>query len=283
MTTEVTRVGFIGLGSMGGAMASRIIEAGFPTVLWARRPEALVPFAALDVETAGSPAELAAAVDLVGICVWSDEDVRQVLERPDGVLAGVRRGAIVAVHSTAQPSTCRELAAAAAERGATFLDAPFSGSREAALAGQLLMGVGGDAEALERCRTVWASFAGPVIHLGPVGAAQCAKLVNNVLLTANLALADDGLSLGQALGIAPEVLAEFVRRGSGRSYALDVALKSRRSPEVRAQALAPLAKDVAALLAEAPEAAGSAAPLLRAASATGLDRLAQSASGPPSR
>ena len=274
MRTEVARVGFIGLGSVGGAIASRIIGAGFPTVLWARRPEALVPFVAPDVETAASPMELAGAVDLVGICVWSDGDVRDVLLRPDGVLAGLRPGAVVAVHSTAQPSTCRELAAAAAEKGAELLDAPFSGSRDLALAGELVVGVGGEAEALERCRGVFASFADPVLHLGPVGSAQSAKLVNNTLLAANLALADDALSLGEALGIAPSVLAEFIRRGSGRSYALEVALTGRQSAEIRRMALAPLEKDVHCLLAEAPEATASAAPLLKAVSADALDRLA---------
>lgn len=275
MSALVTKVGFIGVGSVGGAIASRIIGAGFATVLWARRPEALVPFAAPNVEAADDPASLAAAADLVGICVWADEDVRDVVLRPDGVLAGVRPGTVIAVHSTARPSTCRELAAAAAGKGATLLDAPFSGSREVALAGELVVGVGGDTEAIERCRPVFASFADLVLHLGPVGSAQSAKLVNNALLAANLALADDALSLGEALGMAPGVLAEFLRRGSGRSYALDVALTSRQSAEIRRMALAPLEKDVDCLLSEAPGATALAAPLLKGASAEALERLAR--------
>lgn len=256
-------------------MASRIIDAGFATVLWARRPEALVPFAAPNVAVADDPAALAADADLVEICVWRDEDVRDVIERPDGVLAGVRPGTVIAVHSTVQPSTCRELATAAAGKGATLLDVPFSGSREAALAGELVLGVGGDADALERCRPVFATFAGSLLHLGPVGSAQSAKLVNNALLAANLALADDALSLGEALGMAPGVLAEFLRRGSGRSYALDVALTSRQSAEIRRMALAPLEKDVQCLLSEAPRAVAQAAPLLKSVSAEGLERLAR--------
>ena len=102
-------------------MVARIVGAGYPMVLWARRPEALAEFAGPGVETAATPAELAARVDLVGVCVWSDADVREVLEGEQGVLEGCRPGTIVAVHSTIQPATCRELAAAAAERGAVCL------------------------------------------------------------------------------------------------------------------------------------------------------------------
>ena len=116
--TSVRTVGFIGLGAMGGAIATRIIEASWPTVLWARRPEALEPFGRKNVTTVPTPRALATRVDLVGVCVWSDDDVRQVLLGESGILDGCRPGTIIAIHSTIQPSTCRELAAAAAERDA---------------------------------------------------------------------------------------------------------------------------------------------------------------------
>jgi len=104
------RIGFIGLGSQGGPMARRIIEAGHPTTLWARRPEALEPFSDTDAKVAGSPAELAAASDLVCLCVVSDADVVEVVEGEKGVLAGLQPGSVIAVHSTVHPNTCRELA-----------------------------------------------------------------------------------------------------------------------------------------------------------------------------
>jgi 3-hydroxyisobutyrate dehydrogenase len=258
---------------MGGAIASRVIDAGIPTVLWARRPEALAAFDGPDVAVAATPAELAAAVDLVGVCVWADDDVRAVLEGDDGVLAGCEPGTVVAIHSTVLPATCRDLARTAAERGAVVLDAPVSGGRTAALAGSLVVAVGGDDATVQRCRPVFELFGDPVVHLGPVGAGLFAKLVSNALLAANLAVADDALALGEALGIRPDALVEVLRRGSGRSFAVEVAMRARLSPETREQIRRPLEKDVAALTSAAPAACDE-APALTAAAAKAIARLA---------
>jgi 3-hydroxyisobutyrate dehydrogenase len=111
---------------MGGAMARQVIAAGWPTVLWARRPEVLGAFDAPNVEAAATPAALAAVADLVGVCVWADDDVREVVAGDDGLLAGCRPGTVVAVHSTVSPATCRQLAELAAPRGVAVLDAPPS-------------------------------------------------------------------------------------------------------------------------------------------------------------
>ena len=138
---EAGRVGFIGLGNIGGAMVTRIIGAGFPTVLWARRPDAIAPFQGELVETAESPADLASRADIVGICVWSDEDVQDVMLGDRGVLAGCRPGTVVAIHSTTQPETCRALADAARELDVAVIDAPVSGGRDGALAGTLVVAV----------------------------------------------------------------------------------------------------------------------------------------------
>jgi 3-hydroxyisobutyrate dehydrogenase-like beta-hydroxyacid dehydrogenase len=277
--SDVARVGFIGLGEMGGAIATRIIGAGFPTVLWARRPEALASFEGAHVETAQSPAELAARADLIGICVWADEDVREVLLGDHGVLAGCRPGTVVAIHATVQPATCRELAAAAAERGAIVLDAPVSGGRNVALAGSLVVAVGGDEAAVERCRPVFATFGDPVIHLGQVGTGQFAKLVNNTLLAANLALADDALTLAQALGVEPDAMAQMLRNGSGRSYALDVTAAVRASAEKRRGALVPLEKDVGCLTSDAAPRECASAALLVDAATEAVRRLADPPTG----
>jgi len=272
--TEVAHVGFIGLGDMGGAIATRIIDAGFPTVLWARRPEVLASFAGAHVETASSPSELAARADLIGICVWADEDLREVLQGDHGVLAGCRPGTVIAVHATVQPATCRELAAAAAERDVIVLDAPVSGGRDVALAGSLVVAAGGEKEAVERCRPVFATFGDPVIHLGPVGTGQLAKLVNNVLLAANLALADDALTLAQTLGVEPDAMARMVRHGSGRSYALDVTVAARASSATRRAVLEPLDKDVRCLTSDAASQQCAGARLLVDAAREAIRRLA---------
>jgi 3-hydroxyisobutyrate dehydrogenase-like beta-hydroxyacid dehydrogenase len=277
--SDVAQVGFIGLGDMGGAIATRIIGAGFPAVLWARRPEALGSFAGPRVSTRESPAELAAEVDLVGVCVWDDRSVREVLHGDHGVLAGCRPGTIIAIHSTVQPETCRELAATAAERGVIVLDAPVSGGRDAALAGQLVVAVGGDEAAVQRCLPVFASFGDPVLHLGQVGTAQFAKLINNSVLAANLALADDALALGLSLGIQPEMMAAVLRGGSGRSYALEVVLAARASAQTRRHALAPLSKDVRCLTSEAAPRECAGAELLTGAAAEAVRRLEHPPSG----
>ncbi|MFZ2240146.1 MAG: NAD(P)-binding domain-containing protein, partial [Gordonia amarae] len=94
----MTTVGFIGLGSQGGPMARRIVDSGLDTVLWARRPETLEPFAGSAAKTAGSPAELGAAGDIVCLCVVGDDDVMAVAGGPNGVLSGMREGAILVVH-----------------------------------------------------------------------------------------------------------------------------------------------------------------------------------------
>lgn len=244
-------VGFVGLGHMGGAMARRIVDAGWPTVLWARRPEVLDGYAGDRVTVAATPADLAAAVDLVGVCVWADDDVREVVAGEHGLLDGCRPGTVLAVHSTVLPATCRELAGLAADRGVAVLDAPVSGGRDVALAGALTVAVGGDEAVLARCRPVLESYAGSVAHVGDVGAGQVAKLINNALLAANLAVADDALSLGGRLGLDPEALTIFLREGSGRSYGLDPALRCRTSGATRQVARPALEKDVALLAAEA--------------------------------
>ncbi len=104
------RIGFIGLGSQGGPMARRIIEAGYRTTLWARRPETLAAFADTGATVAESPAALAAASDLVCVCVVGDADVVEVADGVAGVLAGLASGGVLAIHSTVHPDTCRELA-----------------------------------------------------------------------------------------------------------------------------------------------------------------------------
>ncbi|WP_280319009.1 NAD(P)-dependent oxidoreductase [Nocardia wallacei] len=214
------RVGFIGLGSQGGPMARRIAESGYPTTLWARRAASLEPFADTPATTAGSPAALAARSDLVCLCVVGDDDVREVLTRDDGVLAGIAPGSIVAVHSTVHPETCRELAKVAAAQRVTLLDAPVSGGGMAAEAGTLLVMVGGDAEAVQRGRPVFETYANPIVHLGDVGAGQTAKLLNNLLFTANLATATSTLTLAGALGIDPARLGEVITHGTADSFAL---------------------------------------------------------------
>jgi len=201
-------------------MARRIVEGGYETTLWARRPASLEPYADSAAKTAGSPAELAAASDLVCLCVVGDDDVRQVLYGETGVLAGLASGGIVAIHSTVHPDTCREVAEKAAAQGVSVIDAPVSGGGPAVEEGKLLVMVGGEDEIVERCRPVFATYADPIVHLGAVGSGQVTKILNNLLFTANLGSAMSTLELGQSLGVPRDRLCEVLNGGSATSKAL---------------------------------------------------------------
>ncbi|WP_123024623.1 NAD(P)-dependent oxidoreductase [Mycolicibacterium stellerae] len=251
------RVGFIGLGSQGGPMARRIVEGGYDLTLWARRPATLEPFAGTAAKIADSPAELAAASDLVCLCVVGDDDVTEVLTGDSGVLAGLASGGIVAIHSTVHPDTCRDLAESAADQGVSLIDAPVSGGAPAVGEGQLLVMVGGEADVVERCRPVFATYGDPIVHLGPLGSGQVAKILNNLLFTANMGSAVSALELGEALGIPRDKLGEVVTRGSANSKALSsIAAFGGRTDQLAAIAGALLQKDVrhAASIADAASA-----------------------------
>jgi 3-hydroxyisobutyrate dehydrogenase len=215
------QVGFIGLGSQGGPMARRIIEGGYPMTLSARRPASLEPFADTSAKVAGSPAELGAASDLVCLCVVGDADVDEITCGEHGLLAAMKPGSVIAVHSTVHPNTCRALAEKAAAQGVSVIDAPVSGGGPAAAEGRLLVMAGGDGDVVERCRPVFETYADPVVHLGELGSGQTTKLLNNLLFTANLGTAATALSLASALGVDPDRLSEVVSRSSGNSFALN--------------------------------------------------------------
>ncbi len=222
VTSGLLSVGFIGLGSQGAPMAHRIIEAGFPMTLWARRQETLKPFGDTAANTASTPAAVAEASSIVCICVTGDEDLEEVALGADGVLAGMASGGTMVVHSTVHPETCIRLRRQAAETGVGFLDAPVSGGGPAAEQGTLLVMVGGEAAVLDRVRPVLATFGEPILRLGDVGAGQTAKLVNNLLFTAQIALSLETFAFVDALGLDGAAMAQVFERGSGASRAATI-------------------------------------------------------------
>ncbi|MGO9508739.1 MAG: NAD(P)-dependent oxidoreductase [Mycobacterium sp.] len=261
------RVGFIGLGSQGGPMARRIVEAGYPTTLWARHAATLEPFADTAAQIAGSPAELAAASELVCLCVVGDADVDEVVDGEHGLLAGLQPGSVIAVHSTVHPDTCHRLANKAGALGVSVVDAPVSGGGVMAAKGRLLVMVGGDADVVERCRPVFETYADTVVHVGELGAGQTTKLLNNLLFTANLGTAATTLSLANALGIAPDRFAEVVSRSSGNSFALNAISGTGGLDQIAGLAGALLRKDVRLVVDLADQAAARGGAALDAADA----------------
>ena len=214
------RVGFVGLGSQGGPMARRIIDAGFPTTLWARRPESLEPFADTPAATAPTLRELGTASDVLGVCVIDDAGVDAVLRGPDGALGAMADGAVVVVHSTVHPTTCLRLQDDFP--ALHVIDAPVSGGGHKAASGELLVMAGGPAGIIDRCRPVLETFGDPVLHLGPLGSGQEVKVLNNTVFAAQLALAAEVFERAVARRHDPAGVAEVLAGGSGRSYAAEV-------------------------------------------------------------
>ena len=235
------RVGFIGLGDQGGAMARQVVEHDFPLTVWARRSASLEQFSDTAAEIAASPEDLGARSDLVEICVVDDAGVREVAE---GVLAGMEPGGIIAIHSTVHPDTCREFGDLARNRGISVVDAPVSGGGAAASLQELLVMVGGDEAAVDRCLPVFCTFGNPVRYLGSLGSGQRAKLINNALMAAHLGTAHDAIELGAQLGIDRHALADVLQHGSGRSFALGAYAQSLSMAALASNVRPLLRKDV---------------------------------------
>lgn len=244
----MTRVGFIGLGSQGAPMARRITAESFPLTLWARRRASTDAFADTAATVAPTPAELGAASDIVCLCVVADADVEDVLLRPDGVLTGMAPGGVVAIHSTIHPATCRRLADEAAERDIAVVDAPVSGGGGAAAERRLLVMAGGQETDVAHCRPVFDTFGDPVIHLGPLGSGQLAKLLNNFVFTAQVGLALDTYALADGLGMDRTAVAQVLAHGTGGSRAAAILNASGFNTAGLSQALPLLRKDVGHLL-----------------------------------
>lgn len=255
--TEVA--GFIGLGSQGGPMAHRIVDAGMPLVVWARRPEVLDAYTAKGAKAAASVAELGAQCDHVGICVVNDADVFSIT---DQLIPAMKPGSRIAIHSTVLPESVVKLEAQCAAKGIALIDAPVSGGQPAAEAGVLTVMCGASQEAFDAALPVFRSFGKLIVLLGAVGSGQRAKLINNAMLSANMGIAMAALGVGETFGIDRAALVELVKESSGRSFGFEV-FSRLPSPAAFTHGAAMLDKDIKLLKAVLPEDAGAEA--LRAA------------------
>jgi 3-hydroxyisobutyrate dehydrogenase-like beta-hydroxyacid dehydrogenase len=204
-------VAMVGTGRMGAAMAGRMRAAGLPVTAWNRtRAKAEEVASATGASVAATPREAAAAADVV-LCSLADDDaVRAAYGGPDGIVAGLRAGAVVADTSTVDPETVRALAPDVEAAGATLLDTPVSGSVSVVESGQLTVMAGGDAAALDRARPALDTFAKAVTHVGALGAGATMKLVVNTLLIGlNQALAES-LVLAERAGVDREAAYEVI-------------------------------------------------------------------------
>jgi 3-hydroxyisobutyrate dehydrogenase len=215
------RVGFLGLGRMGAPMARNIAKTGHQLTVFNRTAEKMDAFTAHGARAASSPAELARESEIVALCVALPSDVRDVLERRDGILAGLKRDQVVVDFSTIDPGTSRAMAARCRDVGAEYLDAPVSGGVSGAEEGSLTVMVGGRAEALAAARPVLEAVGKNVQHVGPSGAGSTIKLINQMLVGINLCGVVEALVLGTQAGLDPAHMYEIIRTSSGSSYTLN--------------------------------------------------------------
>jgi 3-hydroxyisobutyrate dehydrogenase-like beta-hydroxyacid dehydrogenase len=207
------RVGFIGLGNVGGPMAGFVRAAGYSLVVHDLRRDAAAPLLAGGATWANSPREVAAQCDVVCTCVPGPPEMDVVMRGPGGVLEGARRDTVVVDHTTNDPALVREVGVALAERGCHLLDAPLDGGREGALEGQLTLFVGGDEAVLQRVKPVLDSFSRSVVWVGALGAGSITKLVHNALAMSIDLLLAECLTLGAKAGVAVPRLVEAFGEG----------------------------------------------------------------------
>jgi 3-hydroxyisobutyrate dehydrogenase len=214
------RVGFVGLGTMGGAMAANLARAGFPLTVWNRTPGRAGPLRDLGAESAPSPAAVAAASDVVVVCVSDTPDVEVVLFGADGLAEGARPGTLVIDCSTISPASTREFGTRLAERGIAIVDAPVSGGSEGAQKATLTIFVGGEAADVERARPVLAAMGKTITHVGPVGAGQAVKAVNQVIIAGTYLGVAEGMVLALKAGLDVPQVVEALLGGAAQSWVL---------------------------------------------------------------
>ena len=214
------RVGFAGLGTMGAAMAANLLRAGYPLHVWNRTPGKAGPLVDLGAVEAASPREMAAEADIVVICVSDTPDVEAVLFGPDGLAHGAREGTLVIDCSTISPSATREFAGRLRERGVAMIDAPVSGGSEGAIHGTLTIMVGGEKDDVTRGHAVLAAMGRTVTHMGPVGAGQATKAVNQVIISGTYLAVAEGLVLAMKAGLDPDAVVSALSGGAAQSWVL---------------------------------------------------------------
>jgi 3-hydroxyisobutyrate dehydrogenase-like beta-hydroxyacid dehydrogenase len=211
-------VGWIGFGDQGLPMATAIVEQGFSLHAWARRPTSLDGLGDLEHVRHDDVAGLAAASDVVGLCVGTDDDVWSLIT--GGLLDGLRPGSTVVNQGTGTPANARKFAEACASSGVEVLDAPVSGGRPAAVQRRLITMVGGPDTAAARCLPIFQTFSRDVVHLGGAGAGQTAKLFNNALMIMNQAAIADVFELASKSDVNPVRLFEVLKEASAGSTVL---------------------------------------------------------------
>jgi 3-hydroxyisobutyrate dehydrogenase-like beta-hydroxyacid dehydrogenase len=196
-------VGFIGVGNMGNPMASNVLKAGFAMTVFDRHAPAMENLVQAGAKRAASARDVVDASEIVLTCLPASPDVEGVYLDAGGLVERARPGTVLVDLSSVLPSTPRKIEPRARERGVHFLEAPVSGGVSGARAGTLAVMVGGDAEVLARVRPVLQAIGPSIFHVGPVGAGNTVKAINNVMACVNSLAMMEGLVLGLKAGLDP--------------------------------------------------------------------------------
>lgn len=222
------KIGYAGMGIMGRGMAGCLLRAGRDVMVWNRTRARTDELAAAGAGVAQSPAELATACDIIMICVSDTPDVEEVTLGDGGLIHGLGEGQLIVDHSTISASATRRLAAAVEQEvGAAWVDAPVSGGSEGAERGTLSIMAGGEAADVERARPFMADYGSSITHVGPIGAGQIVKQVNQVLVVVNALAVSEALLLAKAGGLDLDATIEAVKGGGAGSWML-----ANRGPQV---------------------------------------------------
>ena len=214
-------VGFIGVGNMGNPMAANILKASFPMTVFDTNPKAMENLLQAGAKAARSPAEVVERAEIVLTSLPASPDVEAVYLDAGGLVERARAGTILIDLSSVLPSTPRKIEPRAKARGVHFLEAPVSGGVTGARAATLAVMVGGDGAALERARPVLRAIGPNIFHVGPVGAGNTVKAINNMMACVNGLAMMEGLVLGVKAGLDPMTIYEVVKASSGGSKALE--------------------------------------------------------------
>ena len=208
------KVGFIGLGVMGKRMARRIYEAGYTIKVFDIVEAALNEFKSLGFETGESPGDVAEDADVVCMSLPNSKAVENVVLKENGVLSKARPGTIIVDLSSITPKAIRDIYKKVSQKGVELLDAPVSGGSAGAEAGTLTIMVGGKKEVLEKVEPLLKVIGKTIYHVGDIGAGDTLKLVNNLLLGANMVAVAEALALGAKAGLNPKVMFEVISKSS---------------------------------------------------------------------
>lgn len=221
------KIGYAGMGIMGRGMAANLVEAGHDVTVWNRTRERTEPLVAAGAAVADTPEDLAEACDIIMLCVSDTPDVESVTVGENGLIYGLSEGKLVVDHSTISASATRRLAEQVNDVGAGWVDAPVSGGSEGAERGTLAIMVGGHDNDVARARPYMEAYGSTITHVGPVGAGQMVKQVNQVLVVVNGLAVSEALLLAKAGGLDLDATIEAVKGGGAGSWML-----ANRGPQI---------------------------------------------------